>query len=709
MTMNLSPGIPTPEFPNFDNVNEFRSRYLERAPNAQDWNQLISEILAHQAVLATGDYITPIKAVGDGVTDDTAALEEAIATGKNVVLDPDKTYLLRDTLTLNPGQTIDGRGATLKVMDQWATTTPNNVVQDQTVIEVADASGFQVNDYIGIVKDSDEYVVQTRKIINILGNTLTLEVGVNTLNGTTITAGTIHVYRGFYVIDTGNVGGCKIRNLTIDGNEANQTRGYWTHTGGVRLAGVNNLLENCILHDILGEGCVAFGSEHMIRRCRFVDLAGNGVHFSAGDHTTVDSCYFNNCGRNLMIEHNHGAISWSALCAKMVISNCWMEECLRGCDGISGNDESDVRIINNFFLNNDNGSLRINATVGATGSHRCLVAGNWSYEDSATNFSIIGNNITSEVLQNLIIANNNVIHAFTASAIATGGCRGVLITNNCCESTHASPGVTIRFDGVYQGTASGNTVRGGSVGILAEGTSTIPCKAINIIGNQCSGQTTMGIRSNKLTSPHDTEINISNNNVFNDVAVTANGWVGITVNSGCVCQGNVIRVDSNGGAITTTKGIVVNASPVTGVGNVVQLNTVRGNPQYGIQVFGGTGNAVVQYNICTTSAPLQASGGVVVTPASGLAYTGTVSSGALQTGTGKVSITSGGNYTSAPTVFFVQGTNATAFGTAVLTGTAITDVNIQAAGSGYTTPGTPITVVVGGNYVQGNFTLPVTG
>jgi hypothetical protein len=219
----------------------------------------------------------------------------------------------------------------------------------------------------------------------------------------------------------------------------------------------------------------------------------------------------------------------------------------------------------------------------------------------------------------------------------------------------------------------------------------------------------MGIRSNKLTSPHDTEINISNNNVFNDVAVTANGWVGITVNSGCVCQGNVIRVDSNGGAITTTKGIVVNASPVTGVGNVVQLNTVRGNPQYGIQVFGGTGNAVVQYNICTTSAPLQASGGVVVTPASGLAYTGTVSSGALQTGTGKVSITSGGNYTSAPTVFFVQGTNATAFGTAVLTGTAITDVNIQAAGSGYTTPGTPITVVVGGNYVQGNFTLPVTG
>ncbi len=710
MTMNLSPGIPTPEFPNFDNVNAYRSRFLERAPNAQDWNQLISEILAHQEVLKTGDYTTAVNAVGDGVTDDTEALQAAIATGKNVELDPTKTYLIRDTLALGTGQIFEGRGATIKIMNQAVTSTADSIVSGVTQqLTVASVTGFAVNDYIGVQKSTLLYSVQTRKIIRIdpVANVLYLEVPINTGGDTTIT-GTTFVYRAFYAMRSSSTGYCTIRNVNIDGNTANQTYGYWTQTGGMSIAGDFNTVDNCRLYNILGEGIVAFGNENHIRCSRFTDLAGNGVHFSGGNHTSVDSCYFKNCGKNLMIQHNHGGISWSALCAKVAVSNCWFEDNLKGCDGISGNDESDVKIINNFFLQNDNGSIGVNATIGGTGSHRCLISGNWSYEDSATNLAMVGNNFTTEIVQNMIVTNNHFIHDFTASAAAIQKLRGVTFSNNVCHVLNAShAGATVRFDGCIGVVAANNIIRAGSIGILCETTSTFIVKSCTIIGNMVSENKTVGIRCNSTDA---LDVNISNNTVWNDPATTSNGYIGIIGNSGTVIQSNVIRIDSNGGVITTTKGITIASSPVTGIGCIVQLNQVRGNPQYGIQITGGTGKVVVQYNICTTSAVLINSGGTVTTPASSLAYTGIVSGGALELGTGKVSVGGGGaGYSGTVTVFFRQGTNATAFGTATLSGDAVSGVNIQTAGTGYVTPGTVIEVLVGGNYVQGNFTLPTTG
>lgn len=91
-------------------------------PTRVEYNQLldvvnrVNEIKANNSEIAAGVNVTEWEsvkangAVGDGVTNDTAAFTAAIATGKTVYV-PNGTYLITaDTLTLNASQTIFGNG-----------------------------------------------------------------------------------------------------------------------------------------------------------------------------------------------------------------------------------------------------------------------------------------------------------------------------------------------------------------------------------------------------------------------------------------------------------------------------------------------------------------------------------------------------------------------------------------------------------------------
>jgi hypothetical protein len=63
------------------------------------------------------DVVTPelFGAVGDGVSDDTAALSAMLATGKNAIFTWGKTYLSGKLTVSTVGQRINGNGATLKL------------------------------------------------------------------------------------------------------------------------------------------------------------------------------------------------------------------------------------------------------------------------------------------------------------------------------------------------------------------------------------------------------------------------------------------------------------------------------------------------------------------------------------------------------------------------------------------------------------------
>lgn len=63
-------------------------------------------------------------AVGDGTTDDTAAIQAALDDKKNITLTAGKTYRITNTITMNPGNTFSGPG---KILIDF--TTPYNAIE----------------------------------------------------------------------------------------------------------------------------------------------------------------------------------------------------------------------------------------------------------------------------------------------------------------------------------------------------------------------------------------------------------------------------------------------------------------------------------------------------------------------------------------------------------------------------------------------------
>ena len=143
--------------------------------NAQDWfgdvdldgKVNISDVTALIDHLLAGDTYTPFNpyetrltakgygAVGDGVTDDTQALENlfdaAFRMHKAIFFEPG-TYLIRRALTLRTGMEIYGDSATIKKREAFTTSLTGAASKHQTYIDVADASGFNVGDMFVIVE-----------------------------------------------------------------------------------------------------------------------------------------------------------------------------------------------------------------------------------------------------------------------------------------------------------------------------------------------------------------------------------------------------------------------------------------------------------------------------------------------------------------------------------------------------------------------------
>lgn len=60
-----------------------------------------------------------VGAKGDGTSDDTLALQRALATGRNIKLSPGKTYLLKSRLLVDTPNVAFGGGGTIKIAPDW--------------------------------------------------------------------------------------------------------------------------------------------------------------------------------------------------------------------------------------------------------------------------------------------------------------------------------------------------------------------------------------------------------------------------------------------------------------------------------------------------------------------------------------------------------------------------------------------------------------
>jgi hypothetical protein len=89
---------------------------------------------------------------GDGVTDDTAAINQALATGQDVSFTAGKTYLVSGTLEAQPNQAIYGNNATVKRASQVTTVTTTAIAAGTVnpVVTLTSAAGLLAGSSVGV-------------------------------------------------------------------------------------------------------------------------------------------------------------------------------------------------------------------------------------------------------------------------------------------------------------------------------------------------------------------------------------------------------------------------------------------------------------------------------------------------------------------------------------------------------------------------------
>ena len=166
--------------------------------------------------VAVVNSVTDFGAVGDGVTDDASAFQQAIdnasSSGGGAVWVPPGTYLLNSYLIMKSNVVLRGAGSDYShlVFDLggvdadtgmiqiagWEGTDPfvaitSGYAKDSTVLTVSDASTFSVGEYVEIQQDNDPAIMYTDpawnvdwaqeavgemgKVVAVSGNQITLE------------------------------------------------------------------------------------------------------------------------------------------------------------------------------------------------------------------------------------------------------------------------------------------------------------------------------------------------------------------------------------------------------------------------------------------------------------------------------------------------------------------------------------------------------
>jgi len=275
-------------------------------------------------------------AKGDGVTDDLTALQEAVASGKNLWADGSKTYLTSGPLNLVNGQKIYWNGATLKNVNQISDTTATAITGATTQITVGNGALWKVGQSF-TVYDGVNFDAQPHPITAINGNVLTFSTAFtqNFPSGGT-------VYLTYYNFGTNDNNA--IQDLILDGNKSNWTFYRWQVTGGISMHGTNSLIWNPRLSNIPGEGAVVFGTDNAIYRMKGDSFNGNGIHFSGATRPNVDGITLKNMNLDTAVGHANGGVIWSNGIVDARVHNIYVENALTAIGSIDSFDNSDLTV-----------------------------------------------------------------------------------------------------------------------------------------------------------------------------------------------------------------------------------------------------------------------------------------------------------------------------------------------------------------------------
>lgn len=416
----------------------------------------------------------------DGRTDATDQFQALLATGKDLALEPGKSYLISRPLQMLDGQSIYGHGATLKRAAQISTTTTTTVVAGVTVtLNVASAAAFRVGMNVTLL-NGVTYDAAQHNITAISGNDITVNTAW-TING----SGTSTLYQAGNLLIMGN--DCRLHDTFFDGNKSQWTFAKWYHTTDLRLGGHRLIVRGCKIQNSPGEGCQATASRHhmTVEDTYFQDINGNGVHLGGNDQFALLNCHFVNCNLDVNVEHADGCFSSSNLVSDLTITDC-------------------------FFQNGKSGIGSIDSGgVADTNSHVTLT-GNTIRDCAYKAIDMIcstDTGVTDVVLQDSRIYNSGPVHIQSSLGTTSLWPSKIVIEGNLFETTrllvesanyitcrgnqfHSTADVTnalMTLNNSRYGNIGGNTIVGGAIGINLIGTS---AKSNNLHGNTIHAQAT---------------------------------------------------------------------------------------------------------------------------------------------------------------------------------------------------------------------------
>lgn len=326
---------------------------------------------------------TDFHAVGDGITDDTVALENAFAAafdGNRPVYIPSGTYLIRRPLTLRSGMEIYGDGKNLTTIKKkaavWHTVTANMSVGDN-VATLDSVSGLSVGDGMFILdwraRANSSRFYTHGVITNIVGNNVYFE----SLMDNTSAAGngaikdheanstfstSYAIFRAWSKYECCNV---YIHDLCLDGNRQASEPKSWcngcihfepfdgANSNGFqnvyyRTRSYNHFIVDCKIKNASFDGISDQGEGGLyVKDCTIEGNAMHGVHggttFSGG---VVDGCDMTGNGSS------GAGVFWCQNVTNMIVTNNTIASFNHGCsDQEFGSAGKESVIKGNTFTN----------------------------------------------------------------------------------------------------------------------------------------------------------------------------------------------------------------------------------------------------------------------------------------------------------------------------------------------------------------------
>lgn len=428
----------------------------------------------------TPKAIDPFKtgAVGDGIALDTDALNEAIASGKDVLLRPGATYLVDGPLRFSetPGQRLIGNGAALKRRSQFGSTLAEAANAGAGEIVVVDGTDFRVGQQItlwdGVTTDPGDGGYEFTPlnapptIIAKVGNTLTLsdelqgayEVGADVL----LAFQTIIVTAPDVVID----------GLEIDGNRAQYDFSRFQVLQEVAASqGADGFtLQNCRIHDAPGEAVVAVDHDSTrILSNTILDCDGNGVHIGANEAigtrgARIVGNHIENCNlqSNGAIGHDDGCVAISLYNADYLIEGNYLRSALCGVGRIQSIPEnSNASIVHNEIRDMTRNAIDGFQGTDASYAENILIEGNRIYDSIEFRFTTALDEAASDFVENWMIRGNY----FHKTPVVLDYVARTAFQGNTLDGGDDEEIVLLSVRGARDCEMTGNTYIGGAYGV----------------------------------------------------------------------------------------------------------------------------------------------------------------------------------------------------------------------------------------------------